>query len=348
MSLWESIKGWFVSNRHQILCVPIPDQHATTTLKPEETYFALWLTHSFLKRDRAWLKRYFPAAHVSVRLDVAGETRTLTKLARPADGMVGPGVWANYPITGLLPYNGGTVEVEAGLTALETSTFLGAAVDVIDDFSSLVVPPVSEALAVAGKVANSVQILLDAGKGEIFLGMHQAYTSPGGGGDHQLGPQYLAVIGATHQQLDPAALIVRDSILQVRQGDRIEPLEGYDYLLFRFEARRERDDWRFPRFETLIRSAKQSFYAGETQAFERHRDDVLAEVLNSPDLTLPDRRRVALAIRDEINEATSLGVGAIGSPSRNLEEIMEQRAISLDHPLASSQFSLRDLVEGTV
>jgi hypothetical protein len=346
MSLWDMFKSWFAENREQMLSVRIPDPQAVVELKAEETYFGLWLTHSFLKRKSVWLNEYYPAAHVSVRLDVAGETRTLSRLARPAAGMVGPGVWSNFMVTGLLPYNGGTVELEAGLTALKSSNLLGAAVGVVDDFSSLVVPPVSEALAVASKVANGVQALLDAGEGDVFLGTHQAYVGPGGGGENELRPGYLAVIGATEKELKPADLLVKDGTLRVGNEGQSRPLEGFDYLLFRIEVRHERDDWRFPRFEQLIRRAKES--AGEQSALERYRDQVLAEIINCPDLTRPDRRRVSIAVRDEIEEAISLGAGAVAEAPRSLAEIVARHAVSLDDPITATDFSLRDLIEHRV
>lgn len=346
MSLWDLIKGVAVKDREQLLTVRIPDPHAVTELKAEEAYFGLWLTHSFLKRERVWLEDYYPAAHVSVRLDVAGETRTLTRLARPADGVVGPGVWFDYMVTGLVPYNGGSVELEAGLSALERSNLLGAAVDVIDEFSGLVVPPVSEALGVAGKVANGIQKLLEAGNGDVFLGTHQTFVAPGGGGENQLAPGYLAVIGATEAELDRASLSVENGILRVEKDGGTQPLEGFNYLLFRIEARRERDDWRFPRLERLINRAKES--VGDEAALKRHRDAALAEILVCPDLTRPDRRRIALSVRDEIEEVKELGPGALAEQPRSLTEIVRRHEVSLDDPRAAADFTLDDLIAHNV
>jgi hypothetical protein len=339
------LKSLFRSTAKQFLMVSIPDPDVEP-LKPYETYFGVWLTHSFLKHDRTWLKKYYPAAHVSVKLQVAGETTTLTKLARPAEGTVGPGVWANFPITGLLPYNGGIVEIEAGLTALKTDSFLGAAVGVVDDFSGLIVPPVSEALAVTNMVTKGVQTLLDAGNGEAFLSLHQAYVASGeGAGENQLRPGYLAVVGATQKQLTRDSLTVRDSVLHMRDGALTAPLEGYDYLLFRIEGRRERDDWRFPRIESFIDKARQARDAGEAKSFERNRDAALAEVLISPDLTLPDRTRVALAIRDELRDLAMHGAGAVGPPMDGLKEIIARRAVPVDDPRALAELTLSDLLD---
>jgi len=333
----------FRAKAKQYLMVSIPDPEAAR-LTPYETYFEIWLTHSFLKYDRAWLKKYYPAAHVSVKLQVARETTTLTKLARPAEGMVGPGVWANFPITGLLPYGGGIVEIEAGLAALKTDSFLGAAVGVLDDFSGLIVPPVSEALAVANKVSKGVQALLDAGNGEVFLSLHQAYTAPGeGGGENQLQPGYLAVVGATEKELKPNSLTVRGSTLHLREGERTVPLEGYNYLLFRIEGRRERDDWKFPRIEAFIDKARLAQAAGEVKPFERNRDAALNEVLISPDLTPLDRNRVTQAVWDEFREWATQGAGFVGAPT-DLEEIVARHAVSVDDPRALSDLTLSELL----
>lgn len=343
MSLWESTREFFASNARQLTWVWLPDPEADEPMRPDQTYFGVWLTHSFLARKVSWLETRYPAAHVSVRLNVAGETTTLTRLARPSEGMVGDGVWTNFPVTGLIPYRGGTVEIEAGLTALTRSSVLGAAVDVLGEFSGLVTPPVSEALQVARKVATGVQTLLDAGGGEIALGLHQAYSPPGGGAD-QLAPGHLAVIGAAHGELAREKLLVDENRLHLRDGDGSAPLEGYDYLLLEIESQTERPDWRFPRFERLIHAAITAHFAGEKASFERHRNDVLAEVLNSPDLTLPDRRRIAQAVKDELEMATDVSNGMDAPPLLSFEAIVRKHVVPLADPRAQRDVSLLDLI----
>ncbi len=268
----------------------------------------------------------------------------MTKLAQPSPEMVGPGVWTDFPVTGLLPYNGGTVEIEAGLTALTRTNSLGVAVSILDDFSGLVLPPVSEALTVAGKVSDGVQALLGASEGEIFLGLHQALVAAGGGGENVLAPGYLAVVGATEKEVKPASLSVKDSALRIKDGDGDRPLEGYDYLLFRIEGRRERDDWRFPRFDELMTKAISAYFANEHSAYERHQADLLAAILNSPDLVPPDRNRVARAVRDEIAAATSHGAGAVPASPSTLARAVEIHAVSIDDPSVATDLTLRDLL----
>ena len=121
------------------------------------------------------------------------------------------------------------------------------------------------------------------------------------------------------------------------------PLEGHNYLLFRIESRRERDDWQFPRIEVFIGKARQAQAAGEAKSFERNRDAALAEVLISPDLTPPDRTRVALAIRDELRGLATLAAGVVGAEP-DLEEIVARHAIPVDDPRALSELTLSELL----
>lgn len=345
MSLWDRIKKWAVSNSEQLVIARMPDPEPAVELVADRAYFSLSLAHGFLDRDVNWFKRRYAAVHVSARLDVAGRTTTVTRLAQPAEGKLGPGVWLDYPVTGLVPYRGGTVEIEAGLSALERSSYLGAAVGILADFSALVAPPLSTTVAVAGKVTEGIQKVLAAGEEEIVLGLHEALAASGGGGN-ELAPGYLAVVKATEEELDPTTLSVHDSRLHVSDGKRAKPLVGFSYLLFRVDAVLERDDWRFERFDELIGKAIDAHFAGDPEKFRGFRNAVLAEVLKSPDLTEPDRFRIARAIAAELEQVTGMGLAAVGQPASTLEEIVRLRAAPIDDPVATSEISLQALVEG--
>jgi hypothetical protein len=84
----ERISSFFVDNAGQLHWIWLPDGDREA-VRPHQEYFEVWLTHSFLEREVSWLKARYPAAHVSVRVNVAGETKTLTRLAQPPEGMAG-------------------------------------------------------------------------------------------------------------------------------------------------------------------------------------------------------------------------------------------------------------------
>lgn len=344
MKLWEATKKLFLEESDQLTRVAIPAAGAEP-LRPGEGYVSVWLAHGFLAHEVEWLKTRYPAAHVGVRLDVAGQVTTLTRLARPAQGMVGPGVWTNFPITGLVPYRGGSVEIEAGLVALEEESFLGAAVDIVSSFSGLVGPPLSEVLRIAGKVADGVETLIQAGRGEALLALHEGYSAPGGDSDNPLVPGHLAIVRAPEGELEASSLTVKEDRLHVHRGTGEEPLEGYDYLLIRIEGRREREDWRFERFERLIHKAIEAHFAQDENSFQRYRNEVYVAILTSPDLIERDRKQAVLAIRDELDELTEISHRAKAVSTPSLEGIISRHGRPYSHPLLAQDISLRDLLD---
>ncbi|GAA0465608.1 hypothetical protein Ade02nite_47610 [Paractinoplanes deccanensis] len=64
----------------------------------------------------------------------------------------------------------------------------------------------------------------------------------------------------------------------------------------------ERDDWRFPEWDALVGQAMEARVLGQTERFEQVRADVLTRIVLSPDLNPVDRKCVAAAIRDELDD----------------------------------------------
>jgi hypothetical protein len=344
MGLWERVKGWVTSNAEHLVWTPVGEQQDGLT--PHDSYFRLWLSQAFLARDKEFFKTHHPAVHTSVRLNFGGEAgQTITSLSRPPEGELGPGAYGNYELTSLLPYRGGTVGVQAGLTVLEGDSPLAAAFGVVQAFSGLVAPPLSEALTIAEKVAGGVDKLLDAGKDDVTLGLHQQFAAPGGGGDNVLRPGYWALVKATEEEVPPAKLLVEQDRLRISDGGGgSEALTGYDYLLLRIEGRKERDDWRFKRYEDQIANAIRAHFEDNEPAFKNYRSGLLADVLSSNDLTETDQRRVAVAIKRQLDEAVSAGLGATGDGPPNLDDIMELRAPTPDEVAGMGETTVDDVL----
>ncbi len=344
-SLWDRMRGWVQSNAAQLVWTPVPADAAEPELKPHDAYFRVWLSEAFLAKDKQWFTNHYPAVHASVRLNFGGEPgATFTTLSRPPEGGLGAGVYGNYALTSLLPYRGGTVELQAGLTAVEGANALGAAFSVVQDFSSLIGPPLGEALGIAEKVAGGVQRLLDAGQDDVLLGLHQQYASAGGGGAHVLRPGYWALVRATEREVRPADLRVEGDRLRLASGNGTKPLEGHDYILLRIEGRTERDDWRFRRFEDLIAKALEANFTDNQDGYTAYRNAVLLEIFSSPDLTKPDAVRVATAVKRELGEAVSAGLGATGDGPPDLGSIVDRHAPTRDEVAALDDVSLKAML----
>jgi hypothetical protein len=355
-SIWEVIKGWTSKNARQYLYVPIPrglidPASDDAPLKPYRSYFRLWLSEMFLTKNRRWFKDWYPAVHSSVKLNYGDQGAvSFDKVASLPEELQSKGVILNYKLSELMPYNGGEVEVTAGLLAMpaKENKSIGAAIKVCGDFAGLVAPPLGQALAISQKIASSVRELLAAAEGSVHLSMHQTFTSTGGGGAHDLKPGYIAVILGTAEQIATERLSVSQDRLQyaVNEGDAPQPLQGYDYMLFRIEGRDERDDWRLKNIQEPVEKAIQALLKGDQDEANAYTLMALATTFQSPDLAVHDRRRVAQAIKEELAQISQTGHGIQGDEETDLNNIMATRAMPLNQAIRLPQMTFAEMIDG--
>lgn len=317
MPIWDSIQTWFKANAKHLQHVTFPDPNSPpelATIKSEEHYFRLWLCEMFLTKSRDWFTNRYPAVNAQVRLAFGSEAKQpFTRVAAPPENRLGRGVYVNYTLTELLPFKGGTVELEAGLLDLKGENSLIAGIKVLESFSQLVSAPLGQVLSLAQQVTKGVEEVFSGADGQVHLGFHNTYVSGGGGGGNEFKPGYIAVIGATEEQLPKSELTVsKDHLL--RKG---KPLDGFDYILFRIEGRAQRDD--MPRnIEQPFREALIALEESETEKAKGLRTAAIAAALRSDDLTSIDRRRVIDGIKKGYADA-SASVGALGlAPAERL------------------------------
>jgi hypothetical protein len=94
----------------------------------------------------------------------------------------------------------------------------------------------------------------------------------------------------------------------------------------RVECRAERDDWRLPELDALIRAAGVAYILGREDTYCALRTDAIARAWNSPDLIPADRKRVALLVKDELNALGLLGV--VPGSGRTLDVVAPERLAS--------------------
>ena len=334
-SLWDHVRSWWTDNAAHHVYAAIPkeqtdEDYDDLPLEPGGSYFRLWLSEMFLTRRVAWGKEWFPAVHGEVRLQFGGQGASFSRVAQPPQDQLGEGVRLDYRLTELLPYNGGVVEIETALLGLPGADYLGTAIGVLQQFSSLISPPLGPAIALAQTLASGTRDLLSATKGQVHLGFHQELVSAGAGGAF-LRPGYLAVILAEPAQISPDRLFVRDSRLLYRPAPGQEPrhLTGYDYMLLRVEGRKERDDWRLRNIQEPLTTAGQALLESppNTAKADAYRAVALAAAWQSADLAQLDRRRVVEAIKAELAQLAEEPAGAVGGSQRTLNEIISARAM---------------------
>lgn len=329
--LWAMVRGWANQNASQYIALNIPRERTDLTgpdvaLVPQRDYLRLWLADMFLSTARNWFINTYPAVHTAIELKFGTEPIKITHVT-DGSGQVGRGSYGSYALTDLMPFNGGTVTIQSALIALKGTNYVREAIGILKDFSGLVAAPIGQSLTIADKVATGMQNLFQKGAGGVVLGFHRQYAAAGGGGGAVLQPGYFAVVLATNRDINPDGLSVKDSRLHYsKNGGTPQPLEGYDYMLFRIEGRSERDNWRMANIEEPLNQAIQATIRGDEEGAKGCVTAALLVVWQSPDLAVRDRRRVADAIKAELEEVAGKPHGAVPEEVLSLNQIMEKHA----------------------
>jgi hypothetical protein len=343
MVLWDMITGWVKRDAKKYIYAPIPVDHVKDAisdgapLEAGKHYFRIWLSEMYLKREREWFKSWYPAVHSLVRFQFGSQLVEIPHIAGPLhlkgvnDANLERAIQLNHNLTTLMPYNGGVVEVAAGLLAMEGKNYLNAAMKVMGDLSGLlVVPQLSAALAIAAPIANGLQELLSGGSGQMDLGLHQSFTGAGGGGANELRPGYIAIVLADESKYDQKQFWVENDRLRYGVSQEAsQPLTGVTHMLFRIESRTERDDWMG--LKTIVDARDEAHKAiaeGNAEQADAAIKRTLFLVRTLPDLTRADSKRIATALKDEFDEAKSGFEATV--EVQPLEMLIKDRALKID------------------
>ena len=134
----------------------------------------LWLADMFLSKSRTWFVDQYPAVHTSVALKFGTEAIKISHVTNGSD-KIGRGALIDYALTDLVPFSGGTVEVQSALIALKGTNYLKESIGILKDFSSLVAAPLNQTIDIAEKVSSGLQNLFTGGNGDIALAFHKQY-----------------------------------------------------------------------------------------------------------------------------------------------------------------------------
>jgi hypothetical protein len=337
MPFWNDLKVWAANNSGQYVLIEIPaestdEREEVPPLKPSQSYFRVVLSDLSLGGSGSRMKKLSPALHACVKVKYGdrGIINLNRVVALTDEVLTARGV--RHRITGLIPYAGGKVEVAAGLFALPRRD--RGLVESVFDFLSDVTELETATLAgeplvaeISANVDKGVKALMELADGHIHLGLHHTFQ-----GTQALRPGYIAAVMAKPGQLNPELLSVREGRLFYRErpDSAPQPLEGLDYVLFQIEAREERDDWQLKSVQEPLGKAVRALLSGRRLEAFQYRTLALATACQSSDLTVADRRRLAVAINEELSSLENAGHGAVGVEERDLNQIMAARAMPLE------------------
>jgi hypothetical protein len=323
MALWDVLTELVRRDAQHLARIAIPFENGvpgpveTAPLKAGEGYFRLWVAEMYLRSDQQWFRSFYPVVQslTTFQFGAGAQRLEIPHLAGPGHlKSIDPAnldrvVQIDHPLTSLVPFAGGTVQIEAGLFAMQADDMLQRFLDVVSSFSGLLaVPQLSAAINIAGSVSKGVEQILGIGTNRLMLGYQQTFA--GTGGSTQLGPAHIVLLNAQSGSTKPEHYWVRNGNLHYGlDAEQATPLTGVDYMLLRLETVAQRDDWdgltsiNEP-WTKAIESLSQTDASGQPRLADAETFVRVAAVaaLNSPDLTVQDRMRVAKAIRDRYRE----------------------------------------------
>lgn len=366
MSLLDWLKDKIEHPSHKMIYHTVDPTHAPgvdvqpVKMEAGKHYFRLWLAEMYLKNDTEWFQKWYPAVHSLISFQFGSQSVEIPHIAGSLNlkdfkaNNLEKVLRLNYPMTTLMPFNGGVVELTAGLLAMKGGNSLNSFIKVMGDFANLlVVPQLSAALAIAGPVVNGIQTLLSGAEdGRLELGLHHAYTGAGGGGSNDFKSGYMIIIAGeeTNSAGDKSKIMLKKLWVvgdQLRYGDTAassQPLTGFTYMLFRIESRTERDDWAaLTTIAAPFDNAVKALGDGEAQKAEALFKTAIVAALQSPDLTRADRSRVVKAMRESFDQAKNdIGLGAEPGEALSLPVAM-RRAVDVHTALNEPEPTLEEL-----
>jgi hypothetical protein len=288
--------------------------------------------------DKAPLADYYPVLHSVVRFDYASKPVELSRvtgldsLKCSAGGSIEMSkvTALNFPLTELVPFNGGTVELSAGLLAMKEKDLVQAAIKMATDFSSLLaVPQLSPVLALAQPLATNIERLVGMGDNQFRLGYHNTFASANGGGSNDLRPQYIAIL-ASHAgdniSRDGAGhWVINDHLVYINPDPNANqtPIDvPRDYILLRLEVRRSRDEeWNnLPSLNEPFVESLRLVASDPTKASAQLKRAILG-IFESPDIAENDREIIAKRLREKYDlrkELLTSGLESLGGEEEPL------------------------------
>jgi hypothetical protein len=212
-----------------------------------------------LSESMKWLTTVYPAVYSVVHLHFGDSDQDLANIAGPKQlGNLKPAdqdhsLLINQPMTGLLPFRGGTVRLSCGLASIPASNLLSNFLNTVSDFANkLAQPQVSAGISLAQSIATGVQSLLGAGEAKLMLYYDNVFT--GLPGEQSLLSGFVFLSDAKAGSISADQLWIIDG--EPHNGSTAAnagSIQAQNYVLLQIEVRTDRDDWeQFKDIETPL------------------------------------------------------------------------------------------------
>jgi hypothetical protein len=329
MDLWDWFKSWISRETTRPTAVLVPRDNIApkpdaTPLKANVHYVRLLLREMCLDKDREWFTGRLPAVHALIVLKFGDKKLELASVAgRSRLSIDTPDLarskFLTHELTGLLPFKGGSVQIDCGLASMKNTDLISSFIDVVSDFASkLTLPQVASAADIAGSVAKSVQGLLGAGDAASKLYYHEEFFSEAGG--QELKPGYIFISEKRDGTLPPNQVWVQNGEVWLGPANDKKRADPHDYMLIQIASSESRSDWRdLTTIATPFNAAIEAKLSGDMAKATALINQALMAAFNSPDLAAEDAKRIMISMRKYYDDPLGGGSASESAALQHVE-----------------------------
>ena len=301
----------FESKANQLFWQAIDSAHVDssrpqTVIEPGQAYFSVRLCEMYLASARKLWRQVYPAVHCYVSTG-GSETHTLaspSQFMQLGDANLDRIANLNIHLSGPTPYNGEAVTLMAGLFSIPGHDSAKALIDIVGTLAALDPVAVGQTVALSKLVHAGVESILGLDQATLHLGIRDSFTP----GANPLTSGCFAGIAAPESSVDASQLWVSHGrLLQGKSAASAVAYSAHDYMLIAIDRIDARDDWQ-QLGDLQEARAKLTTIVADTQFSVAEKRTRLAAFWpafiqtlgDSPNLTVPDRERIASLISNDL------------------------------------------------
>lgn len=346
MKLWDRIVEFCNKSASPRIATPIPPnrvlpQREQITAVAEECYLRIFIAQMMLAESRSWFRDQQPSIQAKTQLSFGDNKIEIPMIAAadPARFATGNSVLENFRLLDLVPFRGGTLELDVALVALQGDDRLQRGIEALANVATLVAAPIGGALVLAGKVEQSVNTLV--ADHPIRLAYHDAFTAQGGARPLQSG--FIAIVAAAPADLGNDVLVFDHGKLCRWDGvsQNAAPLLGFDYVVLEIAVLANRDDMRAFSDIAQLRKITLDAFGVSDEAGNKALRTAITTLKLHPELINADRHTLIEELKKDCNDVRAGGLGATPEMKRSWEELVEQMPAGRDHtPIREADYIL--------
>jgi len=353
VSYFDQFKSIFVSKAPQRYYAAIKSDNVDPpdtelVFETGKTYLKILLCDMYLEKRRILYKTSTPVVHAYCSFLHDGQPEQIPIIVGSSQikelNNLNDIIKLNFRIFGPTPFDGGAVELLVALFAVETEDYGNKFLEVLSSLSVLTgVGELNTSAVLLKPLKDGIEGLFGLNKYVPHIGVHDTFSLDEGC-PSPLTSGYRVVINTSEASMKGKELWVKGGRLMSGPTlGKAQPFTDADYLLFKIQPLAARDDWK------ALDSIKETWDKTTQEAAKSGNKDVESAftafrgaVINSPDLIWSDKVRLVDAMKNRLDEISTMKepprairrAGVELTPEQRNEELYKEMENSLSKAIS--------------